>query len=496
MRVSVDLLGELFPAAAGLAPRAKGQAASGPGAHDISDLLASMLASAAYTPREPHQALAFANPSGDSEAAEAIMAELNALAGAKGANLTTETADDAAMARAAAAVLALMTQRETAVMPTGAGASIEARLRVALAALDTTPASRSEAKTAAVESVAVAAPNVGAPVNDTTAAPKTVELVAPALAESSPENAGTDAAAVPEALPPHTTADAAAAPAAAPSSAASVAAEMPETAEPVVASADGSDTAEEPPATATASAPRPERSALEAIDAIRGRRSVPTSTGRPTQTIKIQTAEAASEAAASAPRATGSELDRASRVTPALSAAAQTPAGHGAAAVAAVASPAAPADHAPHTGGESVSIDAPPEWTAEPSTLTELPSRLVESMQVQLRAGGGTAEIRLTPAFLGAVHVTVTVDRGAVKASVSAETAAGLNALKAEIAGLREALEERGLRLDEFEIREEPWQGRDFDDPQQDEPSRPTPEPPVRRANGTEDFADVFDVVA
>ena len=135
----------------------------------------------------------------------------------------------------------------------------------------------------------------------------------------------------------------------------------------------------------------------------------------------------------------------------------------------------------------------------ERSTLPQLSSRVIESMRIQLNAGGGQVEIRLNPESLGSVKVSIAVDHGSVKATVTAGTPAALEALRADAVRLRHALEEHGLRLDEFELREDPSFGRPpgdrepHDTPDQ-EPQRR--EARVPQASGASEFSQVFDVVA
>jgi flagellar hook-length control protein FliK len=140
-------------------------------------------------------------------------------------------------------------------------------------------------------------------------------------------------------------------------------------------------------------------------------------------------------------------------------------------------------------------IDSP----AERTPISELPSRLIESMRMQIKAGGGQAEIRLSPEFLGSVRVSIVVDHGSVRATLTADTPAALDTLRADLAQLKEALAERGLRLDEFELREDPSAGREpgGGDPQ----ARPDDERQRRQqreqaAAGGPAFGEAFDVVA
>jgi flagellar hook-length control protein FliK len=142
-------------------------------------------------------------------------------------------------------------------------------------------------------------------------------------------------------------------------------------------------------------------------------------------------------------------------------------------------------------------VTAAPLQTLMPTTDDGAPvmPRLVEMMRWQVQEGGGQAQLRLRPELLGPVTVTIVVEHGAVKAVVSAETPAALEYLRAESAGLQEALEERGLTLDEFEVREESplaERRRDADDAP---PRRETEAAPARRRERDEDGDAVFNVL-
>jgi flagellar hook-length control protein FliK len=143
----------------------------------------------------------------------------------------------------------------------------------------------------------------------------------------------------------------------------------------------------------------------------------------------------------------------------------------------------------------SVSTDSPMERT----TMSELPSRLIESMRMQITAGGGQAEIRLSPEYLGSVRVSIVVDHGSVRATLTADSPAALETLRSDLAQLKDALSERGLRLDEVELREDPSAGRDAaggesqarpDDERQRRQQR------ERASSGAAGFGEAFDVVA
>ena len=142
-------------------------------------------------------------------------------------------------------------------------------------------------------------------------------------------------------------------------------------------------------------------------------------------------------------------------------------------------------------------VTAAPLETLVPTTDDGAPvmPRLVEMMRWQAQEGGGQAQLRLRPELLGPVTVTIVVEHGAVKAVVSAETPAALEYLRAESAGLQEALEERGLTLDEFEVREESplaERRRDADDAP---PRRESEAAPARRREREQDGDAVFNVL-
>ncbi len=126
---------------------------------------------------------------------------------------------------------------------------------------------------------------------------------------------------------------------------------------------------------------------------------------------------------------------------------------------------------------------------------TPVTARLVDMMRWQAQEGGGQAELRLRPEFLGAVTVSIVVERGGVKAIVSAETTAALEYLRSESSALREALEERGLTLDEFEVREESPLAERRRDAKDAPPRQETAPPAPRRRPSGADGEAVFNVL-
>lgn len=143
-----------------------------------------------------------------------------------------------------------------------------------------------------------------------------------------------------------------------------------------------------------------------------------------------------------------------------------------------------------------------PSTLSTPSTLNTLSSRLVEVMTWQRREGGGQAEVQLHPEYLGAVTVSVQVQRGVVRAVIRAESTQALDRLAAEMGSLQEALAERGLTLDHLELKEDPALaarharegGRDAGREDAREQSRePEARPRRRWADGAQRFEDVFE---
>lgn len=92
---------------------------------------------------------------------------------------------------------------------------------------------------------------------------------------------------------------------------------------------------------------------------------------------------------------------------------------------------------------------------ADPVVETELPRQIVHSIRLQAMAGGGEAHVRLRPEYLGELTVAVKVERGAVTASLHAETPAVRQWIESNEASLRQGLAEHGLLLDKLTILDE-----------------------------------------
>ncbi|MFA5907808.1 MAG: flagellar hook-length control protein FliK [Vicinamibacterales bacterium] len=112
---------------------------------------------------------------------------------------------------------------------------------------------------------------------------------------------------------------------------------------------------------------------------------------------------------------------------------------------------------------------------ADPVAETELPRQIVHSIRLQAMAGGGEAHVRLRPEYLGELTVAVKVERGAVTATLHAETPAVRQWIEANEASLRQGLAEHGLHLDKLTIL--------------DEAPQPESAPQDRRERGREEQA-------
>lgn len=130
-----------------------------------------------------------------------------------------------------------------------------------------------------------------------------------------------------------------------------------------------------------------------------------------------------------------------------------------------------------------------PGWIDVPTTDQGQPAMdaLVETMRWQRSLGGGTMQLRLRPEHFGEVTVTVQVQQGHVTATLMADSPATVEYLQQESASLRDMLQDRGLVLDRFEIKER-------DSHSQRDQQQPPREPPRRRGAPTGPH-EVFEVV-
>jgi flagellar hook-length control protein FliK len=126
---------------------------------------------------------------------------------------------------------------------------------------------------------------------------------------------------------------------------------------------------------------------------------------------------------------------------------------------------------------------------------TDLPEQIVQSIRLQALDLGGEARVRLRPEYLGEVVVSVRVDRGAVTATLQADTPAVRRWIETHEASLRTGLAEHGLHLDRLIVSEP---AKSESDPEErrrqsseEQPARKQP----RRSPRNEEEAGTFEVV-
>ena len=117
-----------------------------------------------------------------------------------------------------------------------------------------------------------------------------------------------------------------------------------------------------------------------------------------------------------------------------------------------------------------------------------LERQIVQAIRMQWRGGLGEATIKLQPAHLGSLIVSLKVGSGAVSATVQAETPMAQQWIAAHESDLRSALERHGLTLERLVVSQDSERQRRFARPQ-----RP-PTPPSRSRRRTETAA--FHLVA
>lgn len=153
-----------------------------------------------------------------------------------------------------------------------------------------------------------------------------------------------------------------------------------------------------------------------------------------------------------------------------------------------VLAPGTPQGTVPTATPSAVSAGPTPET---PTTDDGQPvsARVVETLTLQHQQGGGRAEIRLRPEWMGPITVSLRMDNGEVTAVVRAESAAAVDHLVAETEHLRSALEARGLQLSSFEVRREAVHERDPREQRRRQSSTPS------RHRARNDRDKVFEVV-
>jgi flagellar hook-length control protein FliK len=93
---------------------------------------------------------------------------------------------------------------------------------------------------------------------------------------------------------------------------------------------------------------------------------------------------------------------------------------------------------------------AGPATTDEPA----LADQIVQSLRLQLTSGGGEAQLRLRPEYLGELTVKVVVEDGVVSARLEAAAPAVREWVERHEGVLRQALADHGLSLDTLSVHE------------------------------------------
>jgi flagellar hook-length control protein FliK len=116
-----------------------------------------------------------------------------------------------------------------------------------------------------------------------------------------------------------------------------------------------------------------------------------------------------------------------------------------------------------------------------PDQTAENVSRMIESMRIQWRQGVPEAKVRLNPEHLGEVTISIRVDRGAVTATVHAETPEVQQWLETQQDRLRSGLADQGLSLERFVVNRDRQQQQREQRQQQAPRYRMQPEPQGQR---------------
>jgi flagellar hook-length control protein FliK len=123
-----------------------------------------------------------------------------------------------------------------------------------------------------------------------------------------------------------------------------------------------------------------------------------------------------------------------------------------------------------------------PVQTGESDAAATLPQQVVRAVHLQWRQGVGEARLQLHPEHLGQLTVTLRVEGGMVSAVLRTESRLALERIEANQHELRTALEQLGLRLDQFVVGidpdargrrqppEAPWSSRRSGRPAQGQP--------------------------
>jgi len=136
------------------------------------------------------------------------------------------------------------------------------------------------------------------------------------------------------------------------------------------------------------------------------------------------------------------------------------------------------------SGVTTVPADTPAAGRSS-SEEPALEHQIVQSLRLHATSGGGEAQVRLRPEYLGEVTIKVVVEDGVVSARLEASVPAVRDWAERHESSLRQALGEHGLTLDTFSVHDQPSadESRErFDrDPDRDQEPRDRQRRPRRR---------------
>ncbi len=110
------------------------------------------------------------------------------------------------------------------------------------------------------------------------------------------------------------------------------------------------------------------------------------------------------------------------------------------------------------------------------AAMGDVPTQIVRAMHLQWREGVGEARLTLNPESLGEVTIVLKVTNGSVTATVKADNPVTMEWIRSHQHELRSALDDQGLRLDQFDVTVNPDDRR-----QQQESHEALPQPSRRQ---------------
>jgi hypothetical protein len=103
------------------------------------------------------------------------------------------------------------------------------------------------------------------------------------------------------------------------------------------------------------------------------------------------------------------------------------------------------------TFGRAVAVTTPSQ-PVDQVAQTNIIHQIVRTAKIHVFDGGGEMVMRLEPAHLGSIRMSVTADQGVVTAHLRAGTESVRQALEAGIVALRQSLADSGIRVDSISV--------------------------------------------